>query len=393
MGRSQHGIQRGVIVGTSGGQNTGRAPRKGFGVVRARPEAQMGAVSKSLAAAAGGAATVHQVSFSGAGDGHNLTVSTDHGTILYTAKLRLIFWGKEWASASAPVQLVDVVADVQSIVTGPYLLGLEQYGVSHAWVDRVIDMSHEDPPNNPFDKGGITRGDHEDLVARLIDNGIVPEPEDEGGTLYVVFLPSTVGGVPFGLPTNVLGEHTTFLDIDWDDFTDADVYVAWVGNDGTRSGISSTFSHELVEALTDPDGEGWQVDPSDDFNWNEICDVCSSTYPLNGVVVSSYWSQSANACVVPDQSFTRYQVTWIWRPNRIEWLGGVDQDGNPWQLPRQAVMDRIRGGDQFVVHGATSGVDALVGIYYLDATHPYLATFGDGRPDDNLLALPQHPPT
>ncbi|MGH8860363.1 MAG: hypothetical protein ACRDVG_03860 [Jatrophihabitantaceae bacterium] len=372
----------------------GRPPRKGFGVVRPRQQAQVGAVSKPAAAAAGGAATVHQVPLSGPGDGHNLTVSTDNGTILYRAQLRLIFWGKEWARPSAPVKMADVVADVQSIVAGPYLLGLEQYGVSRVWVDRVVDLSEEDPPNNPFDKGGITRGDHEDLVARLIDNGTVPEPEDDApSALYAVFLPSTVGGVALGLPGDTIGEHTKFLDVDWDDITDADVYVAWVGNDGTRDTVSSTFSHELVEAVTDPDGEGWQIDPSSDFNWNEICDVCASAYRLNGVLVSSYWSQSMNACVVPDQSFTRFQVTWIWRPDHIEWLGGVDQDGNAWQLPRQAVMDRIRGGYPFFVHGATTGADALVGIYYLDATHPYLATYGDGRADDNLLALPQHPPT
>jgi hypothetical protein len=52
----------------------------------------------------------------------------------------------------------------------------------------------------------------------------------------------------------------------------------------------------------------------------------------------------------------------------------------------------IRGGDIFKVHGAISGQESLVGIYYLNATHPYLATATDGVPDDNLLSLSQHPP-
>jgi hypothetical protein len=56
------------------------------------------------------------------------------------------------------------------------------------------------------------------------------------------------------------------------------------------------------------------------------------------------------------------------------------------------VMDLIRGGDQFKVDGAISGKESTVGIYYLDARHPYLATNTDGVPDDNLLALPQHAP-
>jgi hypothetical protein len=56
-------------------------------------------------------------------------------------------------------------------------------------------------------------------------------------------------------------------------------------------------------------------------------------------------------------------------------------------------MDRIRGGDVFYVQGSTSGEKILVGIYYLDPRHPYLATYPDGFADDNLLALPLHPPT
>ncbi|MFZ0024845.1 MAG: DUF3892 domain-containing protein, partial [Pseudolabrys sp.] len=99
-----------------------------------------------------------------------------------------------------------------------------------------------------------------------------------------------------------------------------------------------------------------------------------------------------NACIITDKDFTTYIVQWIWRPNRIEWLGGIDQDGRTWQFPRQLVMDLIRGGDQFKVDGAISGRESTVGIYYLDARHPYLATNTDGVPDDNLLALPQHAP-
>jgi hypothetical protein len=56
-------------------------------------------------------------------------------------------------------------------------------------------------------------------------------------------------------------------------------------------------------------------------------------------------------------------------------------------------MDRIRSGDRFQVLGGSSGKTSLVGIYYLDATHPYLATNMDGTSDDNLLALPQRRPT
>lgn len=358
----------------------------GRGIVPVHPQTEVLQQAKPQRSA-GGAATSHHLKFSGAGDAANVHADVNHGTILSSAQLRLVFWGKEWATIAPPVSMGTVVNDVETILAGPYLDGLEQYFVSDAHVDRVIDLTDEDPPNP------LSADDPGNRVNRLIDDGVVPEPSEENvPAIYVVFLPSRVQNEHLKLPPSIAGLHSKLTNIDWDDFWIDDVYVAWVGNNGNRDSISSTFSHELVETLTDPAGDGWQVEPRSDSDWHEIGDVCNSSYRLNGVVVQSYWSNSDNACIVPDSSFTVFHVQWIWRPNRIEWLGGVDQDGNPWQFPRQIVMDRIRSGDHFKVHGGTSGKDSLVGIYYLDARHPYLATNTDGAPDDNLLALPQHPP-
>jgi len=378
--------------GSEGPRTAAGGPRRrGYGTVPLVEHPVAAPFDRPLRAAPD-AATIHVQTFSGPGDAENAVVTTSNGTILYWAQLRLIFWGKEWASPSAPVPMTQVIEDVKTIVAGPYLLGLQQYAVSRVWVDRVFDLSGQDPPNNPFHGSGfLTQNDAEAFVGNLISDGTLPDPAgDSTPAICVVFLPSAVDGRPLGLPDGLAGDHTRLLQLEH--FWYTNVPVAWVGNDGTRDFISVTFSHELVEALTDPYGDGWQVEPTSDFNWHEICDVCASTYPLNGVLVNSYWSPDNDACIVPDQSYTRYQVQWIWRPDHIEWLGGTDQDGNSWQLPREAVMDRIRGGDVFYVQGI-HGEQAQVGIYYLDPTHPYLATYPDGYADDNLLALPQHPPT
>jgi hypothetical protein len=76
----------------------------------------------------------------------------------------------------------------------------------------------------------------------------------------------------------------------------------WVRNDGAlnnNTSIPRIFSHELVEACTDPEGDAWQINPVNSTNWNEIGDACSSTTVLNGVLVQSYWSQFDHACVIP----------------------------------------------------------------------------------------------
>ena len=93
----------------------------------------------------GGSARPHAVKFSGPGDATNAHVDTDHGTILYQAGVRLIFWGREWVSAVPPVSVTQVVSDVQSILSGPYLDGLAQYGVSRPHLDSVLVLNTEDP--------------------------------------------------------------------------------------------------------------------------------------------------------------------------------------------------------------------------------------------------------
>jgi hypothetical protein len=273
-----------------------------------------------------------------------------------------------------------------------------QYGVTSAHVERIVIRDTDDPPN-PF-----TNESAANLLSGLLDDGTFPEPDDDyRAALNVVFLPQNVSRpngttVTLGLPTNLLGEHTYSTYVDYDppfDFDQDRFYWAWVSNNGSRQGISSVFSHELVEALTDPAGKTIQIMPRSDTAWNEIGDACRSTATLNGVTVQSYWSAIDNACVIPDRVGDDFEVTWIYRPNRIEWLGGTMGNGTPWQLPRAQIMTRIRAGDQFFVRSIQPGSTAktLVGIYYLDKTHPYLATAPDGTTQDNLLALPQRPPS
>jgi hypothetical protein len=94
-----------------------------------------------------------------------------------------------------------------------------------------------------------------------------------------------------------------------------------------RTTASSTFSHKWAEVVSDPDGEGGRSTRPPTSTGTRSADVCASTYRLNGVLVSSPWSQSMYAYAVPDQSLTRFQVTWSWRPDHLEWLGRVDRDG------------------------------------------------------------------
>jgi hypothetical protein len=70
--------------------------------------------------------------------------------------------------------------------------------------------------------------------------------------------------------------------------------------------VTVVFSHELIEACSDPNvnrtivqGGPGSACPNTDGNNCEIGDVCSSTDLVVGVRVQSYWSAKDNACVVP----------------------------------------------------------------------------------------------
>ena len=196
----------------------------------------------------GGSLTIQHQKFSNAGDSANQAMVNLGGAVLSSVQLRLVFWGTEWASGAAPVSMSQVTADVKAMVLSPYLDAAKQYGVVSAIVDRVVDLSGEDPPNP------VTAGNVGNRVLKLIDDEVVPEPDDDFETAYyIVFLPSRVGGAPLSTPPGALGAHSfaTWSDFDFPlDIDNDSVFFAWISNQ-TRAGISTTVSHELVEAMTD----------------------------------------------------------------------------------------------------------------------------------------------
>jgi hypothetical protein len=53
------------------------------------------------------------------------------------------------------------------------------------------------------------------------------------------------------------------------------IAYGWVGNDGTLDGITSVMSHEVVEAASDPYGDGIRVDPGAAWQWGGDHELCA----------------------------------------------------------------------------------------------------------------------
>jgi hypothetical protein len=154
---------------------------------------------------------------------------------------------------------------------------------------------------NPAPPGTFGDSDVEDLVWALIDDNRFPEPDEPGGrNLYMVFLPP---GASYG-PGGIRGKHIVASDFDFP----ADIDHAWVGFVlfSQLNTILSTFTHELAEMCTDPEGDAWNVSAN-----LEIGDVCNGVDgTVNGVNVQSYWSATDNACLVPTAWSLRRALRW-----------------------------------------------------------------------------------
>jgi hypothetical protein len=215
--------------------------------------------------------------------------ASGNGRLLAGVRVHLIFWGTAWVRLPAAAPTVGQCTDaVLTILESDYMRSLGQYGIQSGSLGSVTVIPG-DPPN-PFSNDNIWQ-----LVENLRQANQIPT-HDIGNSaqgLYCVVLQAGV----VSDQANVIGEHSYY----WFDSTN--VPFAWVTQNSLDS-FSEIFSHELVEACTDPEGTGWTSTTACGVNhsgWCEIGDVCEGNAArVNGVLVQRYWSNTDNQCVIPD---------------------------------------------------------------------------------------------
>lgn len=242
------------------------------------------------------------------------TLVNGGGPALPRPNIMPIFWGAEWASPSPPIAPATILERMQTIIDGPYLDGLIQYGFTgkpNLLGPRYVTGSE------PAAVSSVAGWQNEgmNLLNGMIDDDQLAEPDEDWSRFSVIFMPSTAA-YPTDATGTTFGFHTSFQWVDYDLFdVDDDPYrYAVIGTRpfGAISGLDMTtysFSHELVEAMTDPDGtSGWRQSPgSGSATADEIADSpCNQIGRLNGVAVSSYWSNNDNACIIPNLLRTAY---------------------------------------------------------------------------------------
>jgi hypothetical protein len=246
----------------------------------------------------------------------SVKLSDGGGTLLTSAKVALIFWGKGWSGSAAP-SMHSLAHALRKVLDFPYLSALAQYRRIGAPEIVGADLHDGSDPPNPFSDNDIV-----DMVAARIQSGKVPFNFDKEHFYGVFLLPGVVPQEQIDMQKDspgalIFGKHMSVEMFGTWPFTPV-AYCAYVTHHGgatvATSLMTETFTHEFVEACTDADGgSGILADVQDqrgNHQEEEICDLCQNDPGMiDGVPVSSYFSGRDGLCVAPQV----YSVQWFFR--------------------------------------------------------------------------------
>jgi len=216
-----------------------------------------------------------------------------NGPLLKAVEVFTIFWGKGWKTAPQSAMIERLNGFFDFILTSPLIDQLAEYNTSaykirHGRRTGSITITATSPGSSITDSALQTFVKQQRLAGKI--------PKATANTLYFIYLPPGVrvvmGGSSScqafcGYHSNV-GTGTYYAVMPYPGCTGC------VGDLAPFDALTSTSSHELCEAITDPiPGQGWY----DDLN-GEIGDICTwQTKTVGHYTVQLEWSNKAGACV------------------------------------------------------------------------------------------------
>jgi len=220
-------------------------------------------------------------------------LSYRNGPLLTTVEVFAIFWGKAWQSGTNGALSDQLNSFFDFILASSLMDQLAEYSVTGKTIGhgkrtgslKLIDSE----PGSSIEDATIQQKLQSAIAAGTL-------PAATANSLYFFFLPPgtqvTMGGS--ASCNDFCGYH---------DATANNLFYAvmpYPGCSGCQGGLAtlaaltSTSSHELCEAVTDPiPGQGWYDDAH-----GEIGDICAwQTKQIGDYTVQLEWSNSAHACV------------------------------------------------------------------------------------------------
>jgi hypothetical protein len=215
------------------------------------------------------------------------------GPLLTAVHVFTIFWGSAWQQPPQSDLLTRINAFFDFILASELMDQLAEYSVPGQKIAHGVLIGTTTlvagAPSKSVQDSAIQK-----MIQEEITSGALPAATPD--TLYFVFLPPGVQVIQGGGASCKVfcGYH---------DAINNNIFYAvmpYPGCAGCLGGLAdfdaltSTTSHELCEAITDPiPGQGWYDD-----NNGEIGDICAwQTRVLGGYTIQLEWSNKANRCV------------------------------------------------------------------------------------------------
>ena len=218
----------------------------------------------------------------------------NNGPLLTAVQVFTIFWGSAWQQSPLSDTAQSINAFFDYILTSSLIDQLAEYSVQGKTIGHgsrlgSVTLTTSDP--------GTTVDDS--AIQQMLNNNIANNsafPQPTPNTLYFVYMPS-------GVTVTAGGSSSCSSFCGYHDAINGQVYYAVMpypdcsgcsASLATFDALTTTSSHELCEAITDPvPGQGWY-----DQNNGEIGDICAwQTKTVGNYTVQQEWSNSANSCV------------------------------------------------------------------------------------------------
>ncbi len=217
----------------------------------------------------------------------------NNGPLLTAVQVFTVFWGSAWQQSPASATVQNLNAYFDYILTSPLIDQLAEYSTSKLTIGHgsrigTITLTTPDPG------ASVADSDIQQMLNTQIANNTLPQPT--ANTLYFVYLPS-------GTTVSQGGSSSCQTFCGYHDAINSQIFYAvmpypdcsgCLNGLAIFDGLTSTSSHELCEAITDPvPGQGWY-----DQTNGEIGDICAwQTKQVGSYTVQQEWSNKANSCV------------------------------------------------------------------------------------------------
>jgi hypothetical protein len=266
-----------------------------------------------------------------------------------------IFSGSYWSTAQGQQDEKALLNSAKSIMSGPYLSGLTQYGSdgkANFWTSWNDTNTVPSQPNvsdlNAF------------LFLSSLSHGFFPGTNDwQHAPIYVV-----VSDPASSKQFNGGWNHQGFDVLGGLNLGTMQMHMIWVGTSSTNGRVwqdafTLTLSHELAETISDPDSNGIRVKPPSALppnmvngsqigdNEPEQANQIHYGYRLSGNLVQPYWSAQDSAFIVPDGNSQKFYLTPKW--NNTTFTG-------TYNLGIQGDQLGVNYADNILIGGGSSNV-------------------------------------